>query len=249
MLAEGLLQACVEFVAEAGSNWPGVSLRAGGPGERHEFGNYGDSASRAGNDQILIEGAFHRACIGNTEHRIGRLNVVSNAEAGFRLRGMADPSIKVPANSKIEGPIPFGDGVLDEEPNFFYVRVSMKMEELTGRVRQWICQIELRGYGASRVTNSGAGGYGGAGNRGDVPGIDDSEMVIFRQERVLHSGACLEIVNAFHVGNTRAHSGIQKRSVLSDRRALQIRTEVRKRVPTRIVVVVVAPYETSQGQY
>src|SRR3984957_3341331 len=58
----------------------------------------------------------------------------------------------------------------------------------------------------------------------------------------------LEIMDALYVGHARPNAGVQECSVLGNRGALEILTEVPEGIGARIVVVVVPPHEAAQRQ-
>jgi len=70
------------------------------------------------------------------------LDVVSRAQARFRLASGAEAVVQVPADADVEGPVFPGDGVLDIESEFFHVRMSVEREQATAA-----SQIERQQHG------------------------------------------------------------------------------------------------------
>src|ERR1035437_5211159 len=65
---------------------------------------------------------------------------------------------------------------------------------------------------------------------------------------MLESGARLQVVDAFHIRNTRTEAGIGQRTVLSHRLFLQIWREIVEWVGAGVIVVLVAADESAQGE-
>ena len=70
------------------------------------------AAADAGKDQVLVEGSFEHARVGDAQNRVGLLDVVGDAQAGFGFPVGAEAVIEVAAQAEIERPVPFGDRVL-----------------------------------------------------------------------------------------------------------------------------------------
>ncbi len=80
-------------------------------------------------------------------------------------------------------------------------------------------------------------------------GIDDSEVIIFREEGVLIDDARLHVVNALHVGKTRSGARVSERPILSNALRLNIRAEIRERVGAWVVVITVVSNEEAEGEH
>ena len=78
--------------------------------------------------------------------------------------------------------------------------------------------------------------------------IDNPEGILFRENGVLIGDSRLHIVNAFHIRQSGAKPEIRQPAILADCRALEIGYEVGKRIVARIVVVLILPRETAEGQ-
>src|ERR1700722_12563253 len=102
----------MEFVAESWRNRP---QRAVDAGRRHKGCEKRDVASGAGNNQIFVEGTFHRTRVRHAEHRTGRLDSVRDRSARLRLLGFGNTVIKVGAKTNVEVPVPLGDRILNKK--------------------------------------------------------------------------------------------------------------------------------------
>ena len=94
-------------------------------------------------------------------------------------------------------------------------------------------------------------GQGRGSDAGCVVGrIDDPDGVVFIEERLLVDDSCLDLVDPLDVGKIGSKPSIGERAVLTYRLSLQAGwPEVRERVATGVVVVVVAAYERAQSKY
>ena len=158
-------------------------------------------SAEAREDQVFIEGRFENTRIGNAKHAAGFLEVVRHAHAGLRLPIVDDAAVHVGARANVERPMAFGDLVLQIGSDFLYVRVAVK-----GKERSSTRQIERKELAAG----SGYGLTGdrveariavGVGLRRKEVRIGNSEIEIFREESMLKSGACLEVMNSLLLGD------------------------------------------------
>ena len=123
-------EAGVEFIAVAGAQRRGGHAGAARY-ERLERVDHRVVASLARQHQVLVERSLHGAGIGNAQDRVGRLDIVGDAQARLGLRGAGDAVVFVEAQPEIEGPVVDGDGVLDVESEF--LDVGMAVDSCTGR--------------------------------------------------------------------------------------------------------------------
>src|ERR1700678_4807851 len=85
--------------------------------------------------------------------------------------------------------------------------------------------------------------------RGVQRGIDNSQTIVLGQECLFVGNACLYVVDASDVGNVGAQSRIGQCPILSNRFPLQAGwSEIRERIPAGLVVIVVAPDESADGE-
>jgi len=83
----------------------GLSHDASAGNQRLEGGDHRVVAFEARQHQILVESILHGAAVGYSQNRVGRLDIVSDAKAGFPLRGTGDAIALVEAHAEIEGPM------------------------------------------------------------------------------------------------------------------------------------------------
>ena len=127
ILPERLLKSRVELIAPAWTE----RRYAGGGREKRIQNRIG--TSYAGKHQVLIEGRFQRARIRNTQYGIGTLDVISDTKSRFGFPMCRKSVVEITAQSQVEGPVSFGDRVLNVESQFFDVGVSV--ETVKGRSR------------------------------------------------------------------------------------------------------------------
>ena len=76
--------------------------------------------------------------------------------------------------------------------------------------------------------------------------IDNPEAVALRQKGVLVLHADLEVVGTFYIRHVRSNAGVDKPSALAEGLALEIGSEVVKRIIAGIIVVLILPVESRQ---
>ena len=130
VLAEGLLETGVKLVAEAGLQGSGDARRA----EQQRRENV-TPASLAGEHEVLVEGSFERAGVGDAKNGVGLLDGVGDADAGLGLAGDGEAVVEVAAHAEIEEPVAGFDLVLGVESQLFDVGVAEEVVELPPRVR------------------------------------------------------------------------------------------------------------------
>ena len=119
MLAEGLLQAGMELVAEAGLQRSGNAWGAGEQRRQHRI-----RAAVAGEHQVLVEWRLQSARIGDAQHGAGRLDVVGDAHARLGLVGVGEAVVDIVAQAQVEEPVAGLDLVFDVEGQFLDVGVA-----------------------------------------------------------------------------------------------------------------------------
>src|SRR5580700_6964919 len=92
---ECLLQAGVEFVSPARMDRPQVTIDSR---RRDQSCDKRDAASGARNDHILVKWALQGSGVGNTENRIGFLEVVRDPQARLGLLGGGETVVEIGAN-------------------------------------------------------------------------------------------------------------------------------------------------------
>ncbi len=107
VLSKCLLQAGVEFIAEAGRQ-RSKCVRCT---EKERIQNR-RTASHTGKYQVFVERTLQSARIGYAKNRAGRLDVVGDADPWFGLAGGSQAVVRVAAKTKIEGPALPRDGIL-----------------------------------------------------------------------------------------------------------------------------------------
>ena len=105
-------------------------------------------ASQAREHQVLVERSFHGAGVGDAQNRVGWLDVISDTEARFPLRGLGDAIVLVDAQTEIEGPVVDIDCVLNVECEFPDVGMA---ENICTRVLVLFGQPSEAGSGAVLV--------------------------------------------------------------------------------------------------
>src|ERR1039458_3920785 len=129
--ANRLLQPGVELVAE--------SRRQRCRHARDQALDHGIIAALARKHEILVEWRLKRARIRGAKHCVGRLYVITEADARLRLPGYGEPVVKIAANANIELPVARRNRVLDIKCQFLHVSAPAEIEN-RGR-RYWPCQI------------------------------------------------------------------------------------------------------------
>src|SRR5208337_919906 len=119
----------------------------------------------AGQDKIFIERTLQRSRIGNAQHRVGPLNVVSGSETRLGLTRNDQAVVQIAANSQVERPVSLGDRILQVKGQLFYIRMTAKWIQGTAGTRTEIVgrrsrpgqvvttQQRNEGSGSKRVVN------------------------------------------------------------------------------------------------
>src|SRR5580693_928056 len=89
---ERLLDASVELVAKAGIQCPACSRRTEKKRRQDRI-----LASDTRKNEILVERRFQRACVRNSKHGAGLLDVVRDTDSGFGLARHGEAVVKVAA--------------------------------------------------------------------------------------------------------------------------------------------------------
>src|SRR6202142_3531354 len=121
ILPERLLQARVKFIAIARCIWSGHA--------RDQVLDDGVIASFAGQHQVFIEWTLQGSCVGNAEHGVAPLDVVSNAQARLDLMSGDQSVVNITTKSEIESPVSLGDLVLDVEGELLHVSMAVEWEQ------------------------------------------------------------------------------------------------------------------------
>src|SRR5208337_5582186 len=115
---ERLLQASVELIA--------IARCVGFLHAWDKVRNNSEIAPFAGQDKIFIERTLQRSRIGNAQHRVGPLNVVSGSETRLGLTRNDQAVVQIAANSQVERPVSLGDRILQVKGQLFYIRMTAK---------------------------------------------------------------------------------------------------------------------------
>ena len=259
--AKSLFEAGVEFIARAGSQWSGKAGIA--LGSRHEIIDHGVVASVAGQDQVLVKRRFQDAGVRKPQHRVGALEIVCDPHARLGLAVNGDAIVEIAAQPEVEHPILYRNGVLSEQGQFFDIRVTTEGVQAhwsdSGNHRRpavapfgssrsrpsrgtkagfaWSGAVAIRRIGQRRV---GVGTSVRVKANRVKGGIDDPEGVVFRQKGVLEVDSRLQVVDAFHVRDSRARPGVGERAILANGLELKIRRKVGKGVRARVIVILIA---------
>src|SRR6202044_494171 len=77
--------------------------------------------------------------------------------------------------------------------------------------------------------------------------IDDGEMEALIEKRLLIGDSCLDVIDAFHVVDVGAQSGVGEGPVLADGFLLKVgRTEISERISAGIVIVGIAADKSAE---
>ena len=122
--AEGLLQAGMELIAEAGLQCSRNPRSASKQRRKNIV-----SASRTGEHQIFIERSLKRTRIRDTQDGIGLLNVVRSAYARFRPTRDGQTVVEISADTEVEDPVSCLDLVQNIQSEFLDVGVTKECIE------------------------------------------------------------------------------------------------------------------------
>src|SRR5258708_8549585 len=145
MLTERLLEPAVKFVALSR-----LDLRDRALSEQRAEHGIGDGA---GKNQIFVEGRLQNARVGNAQHSTCALDVVRNSRAGLRLPSPRKSPIHVKTDTQVEGPVAFGNHVLNVAGVLFDIGAAMESKQASLRrgasiIERWgPCQIETAQQG------------------------------------------------------------------------------------------------------
>ena len=184
--------------------------------------------------------------------------------------------VQVAADAEVERPVSPRDRILDVESEFFHVCVSVKCEQpSSARQVKWqqdrverrelwrVRRVRIHRRDVFRESSGRALGRVGEPLNRDVrigsgterqarrveSGINNPQVVVLVQKCLLVGDARLDVVDALHVGNTRAKTCVGERAILSDRFPLKAwRPEIREGIFAGIVIVSIAPDESADGQ-
>ena len=227
---EGLLEAGVEVVAEAGA--------VGSWGAGDERGDDGGVATFAGKDQVLVEGRLQRAGVGDAQDGPGAFDLIAESEARLDLVGGDKSVVLVETQAEVSGPAPEGDGVLGVCGELLDVGVAVE-----GVIAAAFGEVVGFEGGAGCAWNCGAVGVLAA-EAGFEVGIDDAELEVLGEEGLGVADAGLDVVSAVGVGDVGDEAGIGERALLGDGLLLQVgRAAVGEGVGAGIVVESVAAEE------
>ena len=126
IMTEGLLKSGVEFIAPAGAEGRRTERVTTKQGIQHNR-----AASRAGEHQIFVERSFHYTCVGDTQNRVARFDVVCNTDARLGFPVGAQTVIEIAAQAKVERPVSFADRILQVQGELLYIGMPMKREDST----------------------------------------------------------------------------------------------------------------------
>ncbi len=90
----------MELVAEAGLEGGGDS---GGAEEQRR--KDGVAAALAGEDEVLVEGGFEGARVGDAQDGVGSVDGVGDADAGFGLAGDGEAVVEIAADAEVDEPV------------------------------------------------------------------------------------------------------------------------------------------------
>ena len=264
--SKGLLQAGVEFVAPSGAQRRRVTVTDG----RHHRVDDGIVAAQTGDHQVFIERRFQGARIGDPQHRIGGLDVVSDAEPRFDLPGTGQTVVKVAAQAQVKRPVANRDAVLEIQGEFLDVGMSVivvqgsvrrgasiagrqlsRTRQVDAAQKRYKIGIRLKLAGAQRRIHQRRTCKGAAvGVQADRVecGVYDPESVFLGQKRVVVLNAGLDVVDAVHIREIRVSADVGKRPVLAEGFALEVSGEVGKGIGARVVVKSVPPDKAAKRE-
>ena len=271
VLAERLREAGMEFIAVTRAQ--GRCRYAGAARDgRLERDDHRVEASLARDHEVFVERALHSAGIGNTQNGAGRLDVVSDTEARFRLRGAGKAIVCVDACAQIERPVVDVDCVHYVERKFLDIGMAVVVvipagiegtaigsgqrrrpgQVVTGKNRDK-ARILIH-YAARTGVRVGKRGIRirtsvGIQTRRIRGRIDQTEAISFREESVLVLRTDFYVVHAFYVRQAGTGAGIGEPAILARRGGLQIGREIGKRIIARIIVVLVLPHPAAEREH
>src|SRR5438132_8894666 len=132
----------MEFIAQPGAEGSGHNQQTDQKRIQHRIGT-----SRAGKDEVLVEGGFQYPRIRSTKYRVRLLYVVSDADTGLGFLVRSQAVVQITAQTQIYGPVSLCDRVLHVQGQQLNVRVAVKRKQ-TSPSRQ----VE-RGQSCARICN------------------------------------------------------------------------------------------------
>ena len=218
VLADGLLDSGVDFVAEAGVEGGGV---AGAEGLEDGLDDTVGAAC-AGEDEIFVEGGLLGSGVGGADDGIGLFEVVGGSEAGFGLTLDGEAVVEVSSHADVQEEVAEGELVLRVEGELLDVGLAVIAVEAAaaGEVVGGEDGVEGGvGVGAERGVDASAGERIAAGvEAGGVErGVDEGDLIVFAQEGLLVHGSGLRVVDTLDVGEVGMDSGVEERALLGDR--------------------------------
>ena len=229
---EGLLEAGVEVVAEAGA--------VGRVGAGDESGDDRVVASFAGEDEVLVEGRLQRAGVGDAQDGAGAFDLIAEGEARFDLIGDDKAVVLVEAQAEVSGPGAEGDGVLGVGGELLDVGVAVE-----GIERAAVGEVVGLEGGAVGAWDGRAVGVL-ASEAGDEGWIDDAELEVLVEKGLGVVEAGLDVVAAVGVGEVGVEAGVGQRALLGDGLLLQIgRAQVGEGIVAGVVVEAVTAEEVA----
>ena len=208
VLAEGLLDARMEFIAKAWLQGSGYSR-----GAEEKRRKNGVRAAGAGQHEVFVEGCLQRARVGDAEHGVGRLDGVGGAEAGFGLVGLGEAVVEIAADAHVEEPVAGLDLVFDVESKLLHVSVAEVLElaaaagEIVGSEHGIEAGVSL-GRADGCGVEAGQRIAVGIGAGRVVGGVDDAQAVVLAKEGLLVAGSDFEIVDALYIRVISVYSGV-----------------------------------------
>ena len=134
--------------------------------------------------------------------------------------------VEVAANSEVEIPASRGDRILNVQGQLFDVGVAVERIQASsaGQIEGQQQRVKVRIRRISKARALRRAGHRGTGVRSAIGiqahrvegWIDDAEVVVLVQKRLLVGDACLKVVDALHVGEIGTKAGIGQGSTLSD---------------------------------
>ena len=268
ILSEGLLETGVELIARAGLQGRRQARIA--LSNRHDRIDRGVAAPGARQNQVFVEWRFHGPGIRNPQDAIGWLDIVGNPEARLHRAGLGDAVVRLAADPQVESPVLPGISVLGKQGQLLDIGVAIEGVQAAGRIGAPIGGGQQRGPGqvvaaeqrhkaGIRLQHPGALLRIGQRGRqveasvriqtdGIERGIDNPEAVTLRQKGLSVVDSHLQVVMALGVRHVRVGGRIHQTAVLADSLSLEIGREIGKRIPARVVVILIPPHGHAEGK-
>ena len=91
---------------------------------RHEGVDNGVVAAFAGQNQVFVKGCLKYPRVGNSQHRIRRLDVIRYPQPRFRLLCGHQSVVEIAANTEVERQVALRNRVLQIQRQFLHVGVA-----------------------------------------------------------------------------------------------------------------------------